>query len=122
MRKYVLDPSQYSYNSSTKSFTLPWGTELKDILLITDVTLGKVIYNFACTEMTGSFINNVLTLNGDTTGTTSSDEFIIIMQGESIVEPKIELIERIARDTQSNTKALIKLQEETNNLLKLILS
>lgn len=51
--------------------------KLDDIILITDVTTGIIIYNFAASNLTGSVLGNVLTLNYDTTSLVNSTQLSI---------------------------------------------
>lgn len=59
--------TSYSFNASAKTITFS-GYEsitLSSILLIVDVTLSQIIYNFASSTLNGTVSGNVLTLTGN---------------------------------------------------------
>lgn len=55
----------YSFDVAAKQVTFNEAFDLSQILLITNVTRNKIIYNFATPALGGSMSGNVLTLNAD---------------------------------------------------------
>ena len=79
-----IDCGNYIFSPSTSKITfvgLP-ELQLENIVLITDVTTGTIIYNFA-TANTGTLTNNVLTLDYNTTALSSTDRLMIIINTPS---------------------------------------
>lgn len=69
----------YTFNAAAKTITFEDFTsiQLKQVLVITNVTDNIIIYNFAA--LGGSVLNNVLTLNYNTTSMSNSDELQIFI-------------------------------------------
>jgi hypothetical protein len=70
------DVGQYSFNPATRGITftsLPPSFSLVNVLVITNLTAGAMIYNFADPTLGGDLTGNVLTLNTDTTAMQSTD-------------------------------------------------
>jgi len=67
------------FNPTIKTIVFSDYTNIKldDIILITDVTTGTIIYNFAASNLTGSVLGNILTLNYDTTSLVNSTQLSI---------------------------------------------
>jgi len=76
---------------------------LANILLITNVTANTIIYNFA-SSTTGavSFVNNVLTLDYDTTSMSATDVLQIYIDVESYEESLATLLRRMNKLLESN--------------------
>lgn len=80
-----IDCGNYTFSPSTNKITfidLP-ELQLENIVLITDVTTGTVIFNFAVSGMTGTLTNSVLTLTYNVSGLTSTDRLMIIINSPS---------------------------------------
>jgi hypothetical protein len=76
--------NNYTFSASAKTITFPEYTSLllDDMLLITNVTTGTIIYNFADPALTGTIVNNVLTLAYNTTSMSNSDKLSIYIDNE----------------------------------------
>ena len=65
----------YTFDSSEKTVTIlcECNLTLDKLLVITNVTKGIIIYNFADSNLVGSINGNIITLNYDTTAMSDSD-------------------------------------------------
>ena len=77
--------NNYTFSASAKTVTLTEYTSisLDDIILITNVTTGTIIYNFADPALTATVTNNVITLAYNTTSMSNSDKLAIYIDNES---------------------------------------
>lgn len=75
---------------------------IEEILLITNVTRGEIIYNFADKLSGGTLAGNVLTLNRDTTAMNDADSLQIFTERDGVVDGLNEL----ARTVNTLKKAL----------------
>jgi hypothetical protein len=77
--------NNYTFSASAKTVTLTDYTSipLDDIILITNVTTGTIIYNFADPTLTATVANNVITLAYNTTSMSNSDKLAIYIDNES---------------------------------------
>ena len=96
----------YTFNPTAKTVTfsgLSQQITLANILLITNVTANTIIYNFA-SSTTGavSFVNNVLTLDYDTTSMSATDVLQIYIDVESYEESLATLLRRMNKLLESN--------------------
>jgi hypothetical protein len=96
----------YTFNPTAKTVTfsgLSQQVTLANILLITNVTANTIIYNFA-SSTTGavSFVNNVLTLDYDTTSMSATDVLQIYIDVESYEESLATLLRRMNKLLESN--------------------
>ena len=96
----------YTFNPTAKTVTfsgLSQQITLVNILLITNVTANTIIYNFA-SSTTGavSFVNNVLTLDYDTTSMSATDQLQIYIDVESYEESLATLLRRMNKLLESN--------------------
>jgi len=96
----------YAFNPTAKTVTfsgLSQQVTLANILLITNVTANTIIYNFA-SSTTGavSFVNNVLTLDYDTTSMNATDALQIYIDVESYEESLATLLRRMNKLLESN--------------------
>ena len=73
---------KYSFDASAKTveFIGYDNIDLNRVLLITNVTDGIILFNFADSAKVGSVTNNVLTLDYDTTSMSDSDDLLIFYQ------------------------------------------
>jgi hypothetical protein len=99
-------PGSYTFNAAAKTVTFSGLREiinLSNILVITNVTTNTIIYNFA-SEAKGntSFINNILTLDFDTTSMSNSDLLSIYLDVESTEETLQALLRRMNKLLESN--------------------
>lgn len=68
IKNYIFTPA-----AKTVVFSDYTSIKLDNIILITDVTTGTTIYNFAAANLTGAVSGNTLTVNYDTTGLTATN-------------------------------------------------
>jgi hypothetical protein len=74
--------SNYSFDPALRTVTLLdfSSIELERVLLITNVTRNKIIYNFADPQLGGSVSGNSVILNTDTSGMLSTDKLQIFYE------------------------------------------
>jgi hypothetical protein len=106
----------YAFNPTAKTVTfsgLSQQITLINILLITNVTANTIIYNFA-SSTTGavSFVNNVLTLDYDTTSMSATDVLQIYIDVESYEESLATLLRRMNKLLESNAVVDTKLRQK----------
>ena len=77
--KIKLDNYTFNPVAKTVTFTDYASLDLSDVILITNVTDGTIIFNFASPNLVGSVVANVLTLNYDTTAMSSTDKLAIYL-------------------------------------------
>ena len=77
--KIKLDNYTFNPAAKTVTFTDYASLDLSDVILITNVTDGTIIFNFASPNLVGSVVANVLTLNYDTTSMSSTDKLAIYL-------------------------------------------
>ena len=72
MKKLI---ENYTFDASAKTITIlcDYNFTLDKLLVITNVTDGVIIYNFADSNLTGSIIGNIITLSYDTTPMSDTD-------------------------------------------------
>lgn len=77
-----LDKGSYIFNPLTRQITIQGcgNLKLEQILLITNVTTNTMLYNFADASIGASILNNVLTLDYDTTSMNASDNLQIFAE------------------------------------------
>jgi hypothetical protein len=87
MKKLI---ENYTFNPTARTITFNDYTsiDLERVLLITNVTRNEIIYSFADPAKGGSVSNNVLTLDYDTTGMSSTDKLQILY--EDVELPALE--------------------------------
>ena len=75
----------YTFNSATKQIILidPENIPQEKLLLITNMTDGVIIYNFADNASRGAIQNNIITLNYDTTSMSDTDKLQIWVEDTS---------------------------------------
>ena len=80
----------YSFNATSKTVTFNTADviTLEQLLIITNVTTNKIIYNFADPNAGGAIVNNILTLDFDTTSMSSGDKLQIFV--DNILTPASE--------------------------------
>ena len=121
MIKYTLTEEQFQFSASDNTVTFYNSVNLTDILIISNVTTGQLLFNFACVGETGTLEEFVLTLNVDLVdGTSDDDELLIVLQkpNDDTMESLHGLTNNLLTVTNNNFKQL----EDIKNLLKLILS
>jgi hypothetical protein len=75
----------YTFNAASKqiTFNTDEALTLERLLIITNVTDNIIIYNFADPNAGGTFANNVLTLNYNTTAMGNSDKLQIFIENQA---------------------------------------
>jgi len=98
MARKTIQSNYYLFDASTREVIIPGGVQRENLILITNVTDNKIIYNFSDPELTATTysiqtdIRNVTTtrvvLQYDTTGMSDSDDLqIIVDEFEETVKP-----------------------------------
>ena len=109
MNKIILNRDQYTFNPSTKVVSIDFSVEnvtKEFLLLITNVTDNKIIYNFGCEGYGCTIFKNSITLEYDTTSMSSTDDLQIILYTSS---SKVE--ESTLDELETQTETLSCLQE-----------
>jgi hypothetical protein len=101
----------YSFNASAKTVTFNTTDviTLEQLLVITNVTTNKIIYNFADPNAGGSITNNVLTLDFDTTSMSSSDKLQIFI--DNVLTPASDETLQFLSDQTALLGRVVKLLE-----------
>lgn len=75
------DTGSYVFDASAQTITFSWldTINIRDVVLITNVTDNIIIYNFASAGKWGTITSQVLTLDYDTTSMDDSDELQILL-------------------------------------------
>lgn len=73
-------PTAYTFDASEKTITCASFSSLEAIQLITNVTDGIIIYNFADPAKGGSLASTTLTLTYDTTSMSDTDKLMILLE------------------------------------------
>jgi hypothetical protein len=116
-RKVILD-TNYTFNPSTRTVTVTNRyIQQERLLLITNVTKNKVIYNFSdaslkattyTTGMTGASGNTTIVLNYDTTAMSSTDKLqITVDEYSEAFRPNEEQLDPVGKTRTSQPQALI---------------
>ena len=89
MARKTIQSNYYLFDASTREVIIPGGVQRENLILITNVTDNKIIYNFSDPELTATTysiqtdIRNVTTtrviLQYDTTGMSDTDDLQIIV-------------------------------------------
>jgi hypothetical protein len=91
----------YSFNSTAKTVTFNTTdvVTLEQLLIITNVTTNKIIYNFADPNAGGVIVNNVLTLDFNTTTMSSNDKLQIFVDNTftPASEESLQYLKKIAQ-------------------------
>lgn len=122
MKKKVINSSDYTFSAASGTLTFNYNIDLREVLLITNVTVGTIIYNFACEGYTGSVNSNVLSLDYSTGEMSDIDELVVIFREEDNLQESTEEIALQTKFTSKSADIIISQLEDIKNLLKLILS
>lgn len=91
----------YTFDASTKkvTFNTTDTVTLEKLLIITNVTTNTIIYNFADPLTGGTVLNNVLTLDYDTTGMSDNDKLQIFLDNSltPASEESLQYLKKIAQ-------------------------
>jgi hypothetical protein len=104
----------YSFNAAnqTVTFNTTDVLTLEQLLIITNVTVNKIIYNFADPNSGGTIANNVLTLNFDTTSMSSSDKLQIFL--DNILTPASDETLQLVGEQTELLRRMTKLLEPSS--------
>ena len=122
MTKYIVPISEYTFNAADGTIDFTFNPTAQEILLITNVTDGITIYNFACEGFTGTLNLNQLDLTFDTSDMEDTDELIVI---KVIKDNSEDIATEIQLNTDNSDQTLRNMAEQLKDikdLLKLILS
>lgn len=101
----------YTFNKTNKSVTfIGFSTiRLDSVLLITNVTENTIIYSFADPLRGGSVLNNILTLDWDTSLMNDSDSLQIFYEDDNDMSTLITLLEARMSNDDTLTRQLLQL-------------
>lgn len=104
----------YSFDASaqTVTFNTTDVITLEQLLIITNVTTNKIIYNFADPNAGGSITNNVLSLNFDTTSMSSGDKLQIFL--DNILTPASDETLQLVGEQTELLRRMTKLLEPSS--------
>lgn len=104
----------YTFNAATKEVTFVTTSTigLSQLLLITNVTTNQIIYNFADPNAGGSIVNNVLTLDFDTTAMSNTDSLQIFL--DSLMTPASDEMLQSVQDQTEMLGRVVKLLEPSS--------
>ena len=105
----------YSFDAAaqTVTFNTTDVITLEQLLIITNVTTNKIIYNFADPNAGGSITNNVLTLDFDTTSMSSGDKLQIFV--DNILTPSSDETLQLVGEQTELLRRMTKLLEPSSN-------
>jgi len=117
--------TSYIFNAASHTVTFPQlvSLDLQNLMLITNVTAGVIIYNFADSANDGVSSGNILTLDYNTSSMNNSDRLQIIyddgLAGPSTVTGEVD---RLAADVHDRpaTAVLLQIKEGIDELKLLI--
>jgi hypothetical protein len=91
----------YTFNATSKQivFNTTDTITLEQMLIVTNVTTNKIIYNFADPALGGTISNNVLTLTFDTTSMSNSNKLQIFLDNTFLPasEESIQYLKKIVQ-------------------------
>ena len=104
----------YSFDAAaqTVTFNTTDVITLEQLLIITNVTTNKIIYNFADPNAGGSITNNVLTLDFDTTSMSSGDKLQIFL--DNILTPSSDETLQLVSEQTELLRRMTKLLEPSS--------
>jgi hypothetical protein len=105
----------YSFNAPAKTVTFNTTDviTLEQLLIITNVTTNRIIYNFADPNAGGSIVNNVLTLNFNTTSMSSGDKLQIFL--DNTLTPSSDETLQLVNEQTELLRRMTKLLEPSAN-------
>jgi len=105
----------YSFNAAAKTVTFNTTDvlTLEQLLIITNVTTNKIIYNFADPNAGGTIVNNVLTLDFNTTSMSSNDKLQIFI--DNILTPASDETLQLVNEQTELMRRITKLLEPSAN-------
>ena len=93
-----VDIGSYSFDATNKQIILNEipTLSLENILIITNVTDGIQIYNFADNNLNATISNNIITLEYDTTSMSNSDNIQIFIEDGDVSNDTTSILEYLA--------------------------
>jgi len=104
----------YSFDATAKTVTFNTTDviTLEQLLIITNVTTNKIIYNFADPNAGGTIVNNVLTLDFNTTSMSSGDKLQIFI--DNILTPASDETLQLVGEQNELMRRMVKLLEPSS--------
>jgi hypothetical protein len=125
MKKKLIEESDYTFNATEGTITFSNEIEqvsLHNLLLITNVTDNKVLYNFGCVNYGGTITGLVLNLEQDTSNMSNDDILqIVVYTTESDMDKLVKSYLLSLNEQLGCLQTLIDEQKLTNIWLKEIL-
>jgi hypothetical protein len=105
----------YSFNAGAQTITFNTTDviTLEQLLVITNVTTNKIIYNFADPSAGGAIVNNVLTLDFNTTSMSSGDKLQIFL--DNVLTPSSDETLQLVSEQTELMRRITKLLEPSAN-------
>jgi len=110
--KILFEDYSFDAAAQTVTFNATDVITLEQLLIITNVTTNKIIYNFADPNSGGTIANNVLTLNFDTTSMSSSDKLQIFL--DNILTPASDETLQLVGEQTELLRRMTKLLEPSS--------
>jgi len=118
MARKTIQSNYYLFDASAREVIIPGGVQRENLILITNVTDNKVIYNFSDPELTATTysiqtdIRNVTTtrvvLSYDTTAMSDTDQLQIVVDGfEETIKPSETYNDAVNKSKVSNPQSQI---------------
>ena len=104
----------YTFSAASKQVTFNTTSTigLSQLLIITNVTTNQIIYNFADPNAGGTVVNNVLTLDYDTTSMSDTDTLQIFL--DSLMTPASDEMLQSVQDQTEMLGRVVKLLEPSS--------
>jgi hypothetical protein len=105
----------YNFNAVAKTITFNTTDviTLEQLLVITNVTTNNIIYNFADPNAGGTIINNILTLDFNTTSMSNGDKLQIFL--DNTLTPSSDETLQLVNEQTELLRRMIKLLEPSAN-------
>lgn len=110
--KILFENYSFDAPAQTVTFNTTDVITLEQLLIITNVTTNKIIYNFADPNAGGSITNNVLTLDFDTTSMSSGDKLQIFV--DNILTPSSDETLQLVGEQTELLRRMTKLLEPSS--------
>jgi len=111
--KILFEDYSFDAANQTVTFNTTDVLTLEQLLIITNVTTNKIIYNFADPNAGGTIVNNILTLNFDTTLMSSGDKLQIFI--DNILTPASDETLQLISEQNELMRRMVKLMEPSAN-------
>lgn len=91
--KIMIHNYTFDKTAQTVTFNDYTSIKLESVLLISNATDGRLIYNFADSNRNGSVTDNVLTLTFDTSAMSNTDKLSIFYEDEAVLPATADSVE-----------------------------